>query len=235
MLQDVVIECNSLNIKKTFTRAKPALAFLLDNPELIDIVFVDIKMPEMDGFGFLRELQSYPVNPCVIFVTGFEEYAIEAFRAAAFDFLLKPVTKEDIEQALIRYKKKCLHEQLVHKAKILFERLEPAEKLVFPHHRGFNAYHPHDIISIIADGNYSILKLISGKEQLVTIQIGQIDSIIKNTNFFRINRSCIINTRYLTKADFKCKCCCLSYDGEELEIETTPKRIKELQHFLLKN
>ena len=79
MLTRTLEQFPEINLVKTFTAAKLALGFLLETTD-IDIIFLDVEMPNMDGFGFLRELQNYPINPCIIFTTGFEEFAIEADR-----------------------------------------------------------------------------------------------------------------------------------------------------------
>lgn len=224
---------DEVSVLKTFRQAKVALEFILENPEDIDLILVDISMPEMDGFEFLKELQTYPINPCVIFVTGFEEYAIEALRASAFDFLLKPVTLPDFERALKRYRHKCVHERLSAKSTLLFKRLDPTYKMVFSQHRGILAFHSDDIFYFSADGNYSNINLTSGKNQLVTMQIGKIEKMAEAHHFFRINRSTLINLKYFEYADQKGKICQLAINGRTETFEITPKKIRELQKKML--
>src|SRR5687767_10578666 len=66
-----------------------------------DLVFLDVQMPEMDGFGVLREI-GLDLMPPVVFVTAHDEYAIRAFETSAVDYLLKPVTAARFAQALAR-------------------------------------------------------------------------------------------------------------------------------------
>ncbi|HPE58125.1 MAG TPA: LytTR family DNA-binding domain-containing protein [Bacteroidales bacterium] len=232
-LVELLKDFKEFEIRKKFYRATDALNYLLDTPDGIDLIFLDINLPQMNGFDFLKELQNYSINPCIVFFTGFDEYAIKAIRAAAFDFFLKPVSKDDIKQFLERYKIKHVHEKLEARTKILFENLEPVKKMVFPLRRGIVAFHPDEIFYITADWNYSNLILTSGKKQLVTLQIGKIERMIPPNHFFRIDRSTLINLKYFKNADFQEKKCFLSFDGKSQVFKITPKKIKEIQKILL--
>jgi two-component system LytT family response regulator len=235
MQEEMLHKMDEVSLLKTFTKPKQALSYLIENPE-IDLIFLDIRMPEMSGFDFLKELQQFPaINPSIVFITGFEEHAIEAIRAAAFDFLLKPIQQDELEQCLYRYKKKCQKEVFADKYKILFHRLDPAQKIVFNHHCGFVAYHPDDIFYITADGNYCYINLLNGSQQIVTMQIGQIEKLTSNLHFFRVNRSELINLKYFQSADQKEKACHLRFNGTDQIFETTAKKIREMQNILMKS
>src|ERR1044071_6235991 len=69
-----------------------------ENP---DLIFLDVQMPDLDGFGVLREIDGNRM-PSVIFVTAFDQYALDAFEACALDYLLKPYTTQRFTQALDR-------------------------------------------------------------------------------------------------------------------------------------
>ncbi|MDX1429325.1 MAG: response regulator [Rhodothermales bacterium] len=73
------------------------------NDAEVDLVFLDIKMPELDGFGVLERLDP-TARPSVVFTTAFDEYAIKAFDANAVDYLLKPITKDRLAEAVNRVK-----------------------------------------------------------------------------------------------------------------------------------
>ncbi len=70
-----------------------------------DLVFLDVQMPELDGFGVLRLVETTPL-PLVIFVTAFDQYAVHAFEVSAVDYLLKPVHRQRLEQALSKAREK---------------------------------------------------------------------------------------------------------------------------------
>ena len=232
MLTGTLQQFPEINLVKTFTAAKPALNFLLETTD-IEIIFLDVEMPNMDGFGFLKELQNYPITSCIIFTTGFKEFAIEAIQAAAFDYLLKPVQKDKLEKALQRYKVQCMNEQFKQRSQILFQKLEPPQKIIFAHYRGFVAYRPDEILYIEADRNYSDVHLTTVKKQIVSMQLGQIEKAIPAAHFFRINHSVIINLTYFTHADQKLKKCLLVVDGEEFEFPIKVAKIRELQRVMI--
>ncbi len=68
-----------------------------------DIVFVDVEMPRKTGFDVIKELRAQNIDPTFIFVTGYNQYAIKAIRAAAFDYILKPIDIDELKEALNRY------------------------------------------------------------------------------------------------------------------------------------
>jgi two-component system, LytTR family, response regulator len=70
-----------------------------------DLAFLDVQMPDLDGFGVLRMLEMDPL-PLVIFVTAYDQYAVEAFEVSAVDYLLKPVRRERLDQALVKAREK---------------------------------------------------------------------------------------------------------------------------------
>ena len=101
-----------------------------------DLVFLDIEMPEMDGFEILRELPP-DQNPAVIFVTAFNQYAVDAFNANALDYLLKPIDPERFRIALDRARTNLrlhatteINEKFYDLMKMLKAKEEPAKRLL---------------------------------------------------------------------------------------------------------
>jgi len=68
-----------------------------------DIVFLDVEMPKENGFEVVKEIRAKNVFPTFIFVSGYNQYAIKAIRNAAFDYLLKPVDIDELNEAIVRY------------------------------------------------------------------------------------------------------------------------------------
>lgn len=87
-----------VNLVRTFTDAEEAAAFL--SAETVDLLFLDIEMPGMNGFDLLARLADPPV---VIFTTAFDHYALRAFEVSSIDYLLKPIEAQQLDRALDKY------------------------------------------------------------------------------------------------------------------------------------
>ena len=91
-LQGYIAKINFLKLEKAFTNAIEAQQYLAGNP--IDLIFVDINMPDLSGVEFVRSLVS---RPMIIFTTAYSEYAVEGFKLDAIDYLLKPYKEEKFD------------------------------------------------------------------------------------------------------------------------------------------
>ncbi len=89
-----------VEVKEKFTKPREALAYL--NRTKVDAVFLDIEMPEIDGFELANQMLDHQRWLAIVFVTAYSEYAVEAFRLNALDYLMKPVHKERLKETLER-------------------------------------------------------------------------------------------------------------------------------------
>ncbi|HYE82793.1 MAG TPA: response regulator [Clostridia bacterium] len=99
-LERLLTDSGMADVKKKFTEPLAALEFLKDNP--VDAVFLDIKMPDMDGIELSSRITRLQDSIAIVFVTAYNEYAVEAFRINALDFLMKPVTAVRLKETLDR-------------------------------------------------------------------------------------------------------------------------------------
>jgi len=93
------VEAGKVDLVGEISDAQEALAYLKEHP--VDLLLLDIQMPEMDGFDLIEALPEKQ-QPLVVFVTAYDEYAIQAFEVHALDYLLKPVTPDRLAKALAR-------------------------------------------------------------------------------------------------------------------------------------
>ena len=107
-LQGYIAKINFLKLEKAFTNAIEAQQYLAGNP--IDLIFVDINMPDMSGVEFVRSLVS---RPMIIFTTAYSEYAVEGFKLDAIDYLLKPFSFADFSRSAA--KAQSLYELLAYR------------------------------------------------------------------------------------------------------------------------
>ncbi|MFH0989278.1 MAG: LytTR family DNA-binding domain-containing protein [bacterium] len=153
-----------------------------------DVVFLDITMPVLDGFDFLEEYDE--PNFMVVFVSAYEEYGINAVKAGAADYLLKPINIKELKQAV----KKLL---LLQSRRVKGEILYDADKLVLPASHGFTVLFLDDILRLEAEGSYTKVIMKAGKNALVTRTLKDFEDTIPKDKFFRIHKSHLINLKFV--------------------------------------
>jgi two-component system LytT family response regulator len=173
-----------------------ALQQILDKrPE---VIFLDIRMPELDGFGVLRALDPQE-RPLTIFVTAFDQYAIQAFEAHGVDYLLKPFSDERFEDALDRaraYARTLGTRESVAKVAQLLERTEESgaeylERVVIKSGGRVTFLRVDEIDWIEAAGVYVYLHA-GPQSYLHRANLGQIEKKLDPKHFARVNRSAIV-------------------------------------------
>ena len=194
------------------------------NPE---VVFLDISMPGKSGFDVVKEIQDFKDIPKIIFVTAYDKYAINAVKCAAFDYLLKPVNTEELLDCYNRYMK-VRSANSVHKSVDALLKHLKRDKLSFTTRTGCFFIDPRTIIYIQADGNYSHIHLTDGTEKTVTVNIGEILTMLGENNFSRISRSTISNLKCLSELNKSDKTCILKVEEEEVPLHYHPSFIHDL-------
>jgi two-component system, LytTR family, response regulator len=175
---------------------REAVAAMEERPA--DLVFLDVEMPELDGFGFLRALPAGSA-PVVIFVTAYDRYAVRAFESQAFDYLLKPFDRDRFDETLARAKRRSgdsasVRELLARVRELQGERraVRPAGRLAVRAGRRILFLKSEEIDWIEAEGNY--VRLHTGKQShLLRETIGRIHEKLDAARFRRIHRSTIVN------------------------------------------
>jgi two-component system LytT family response regulator len=173
----------------------------------IDFIFLDISMPKEDGFAFLNSIDKE--NYCIIFVTAFEDYALRALKANAIDYLLKPITPQDLIEAVTKaiqhhelhqsreLEKKIYHESLENLNQNINSGLRSITKITVAEQFGFQLINTYDIMYLEADSNYTILHLSGLRKIVASKTMGDFEKILEQPAFFRIHKSIIININYL--------------------------------------
>lgn len=163
-----------------------------------DLVFLDVQMPEMDGFQVVREV-GVDAMPVTIFVTAHDHYALQAFDANAIDYLLKPFGRDRFTRALTRAKQQIdgkLDRNELHKAISSLERLTVATKyldrLAIPKNGRITFVATKDIDWIEAEGNYVRLHL-GDREHELRESLTELEKKLSSSTFLRIHRSTIVN------------------------------------------
>lgn len=163
-----------------------------------DLVFLDIEMPEENGFMLFNYFQQFKFS--VIFTTAFKEYAINAIQVSALDYILKPISVEDLKVAFSLYEKKLtmgIDKENLEKLLSVINPSTHIEKIALPTSYGFQLEKVNDIIYFEADENYTNVHIVTGKILMVSRSIGDLEKTISPNTFFRIHRSYIVNINFV--------------------------------------
>lgn len=168
------------------------------NPEL---VFLDIQMPNKNGFQLFKELKE--INFEVIFTTAYSEFALDAIKWSALDYLLKPINYIDLLDTLKKYDTK-LHKASQHdKLILLIENLDTGnseyKKIAFPTESGFELVKTNAILYCKADSNYCDIVLINGKKITISKTLKYVEELVPKSIFQRIHRGYLVNLNYVAR------------------------------------
>jgi two-component system LytT family response regulator len=156
-----------------------------------DIVFLDVQMPDVDGFDVLRALAGEPL-PAVVFVTAYDKYALRAFDVHAVDYLLKPFHDERFAEALARAKSRRGEDMNDRIARLLDER-KPKIMRVLVKTGGRVLFIRADEIDWIEAADYYVKLHVAGKVHMLRESMAALEARLDPELFFRVHRSAIVN------------------------------------------
>jgi len=175
-----------ITVIASFTDPYEALEYLREHTP--DCLFLDIEMPTMDGFQFIQKLHNRDM--AVVITTAYNQYAIQALKNEALDYLLKPIDADDLRETIAKIQRHRSRQLKFftdknarsHPKKIT---LNTDGKLVF--------LDKDDILYAESDGNYSTLFLSDNRKIVLTKKLKEVDQFLPSETFFRIHNSYIVN------------------------------------------
>jgi two-component system LytT family response regulator len=163
-----------------------------------DLVFLDIQMPDLDGFGVLRALAPAAI-PNIAFVTAYDQFALQAFDVHAIDYLLKPFDRERFQRTLERakqqislQKRKDVNEELLRMLNEQSARSQPLKRILVKSGDKSFFVRPEEISWIEAQGNYVALH-VGAQSFLLRQTVNTLEKQLDPARFQRIERSTIVN------------------------------------------
>lgn len=180
--------CKDIEILTTFTNPIEAFNFL--KLHHVDCVFLDIEMPEMDGFQFLAQFKKRKFE--VVFVTAYDQFAINAIKEDAVDYLLKPIDTEDLISTIEKVKARAENKQ----EKDLFEErlnLMSEKRVSIPMNGKILFLQPDEILYCESDGNYCKIFLEDKRSLFVTKKLKDVFQLLPRDKFFRVHNCYVVN------------------------------------------
>lgn len=166
-----------------------------------ELVFLDIQMRDMSGFDMLAQIKD--INFEVIFTTAFDQYALDAFKVSAVDYLMKPIDEEELQNALQKVKKRK-EQQASNHVEFLLDLLkknaQTAEDLIaLPSQSGLEFIEIDKIIYCQSDSNYTHLVLLEDKKILVSKTLKDVEAMLPKQAFFRVHNSFVVHLKYIRR------------------------------------
>lgn len=200
----------------THKLTKPLDLFSLMLNDLPDIIFLDINMPKINGLELLEKIKECCPKLPVIFVSAYDQFAMEAAKNNAFSYLLKPVIRDELKEVV----KKTIH-YLKTSTENKFGKIAISSK------NETVLIDPESVELLKATGSYTLIKLTEGKELMTSYNMGTLLNKFPSKQFIRINRSVCVNRNHLISINRKTKTCMVRVNGLNKEFEASINFLKE--------
>jgi len=166
---------------------------------LPDLVFLDVEMPGEKGLKLFNYFDAIDFE--VIFTTAYDQYAINALRLHAIDYLLKPIDIKELRIALAEFEKRQKNKQVNQalRYQMMNEKTPAKQRMVLPCKEGFVFVDVEDIMYCEADSNYTIFVTTDNQKHWVSKTIKEYVDLLEDFGFIRVHRSYIINPEYVIK------------------------------------
>lgn len=191
-----------------------------------NLVLLDIEMPGHSGLELLDFFNEEEINFSIVFVTAYNEFAIQAFKLSAIDYILKPINTTALQEAIEKYKKQEYKQ--VKLIEILKQNLsaESERKIAIPSRENVNYISPGDVLYVRADGAYSIFYMSNGQKHMISRNLKYVEEMLSSFPYFkRCHKSYIVNTKEIQSYN-RSKSTLILTDASEISI--SDERISEI-------
>lgn len=203
-----------------------------------DILFLDIDMPEINGLNLAKEVTGVLGNTEIVFITAFDDYAVNAFEVNAIDYILKPIGRDRLDKTIDRIRSR--HKGSTKTGRSIAEKLNNIEKYVKQDKEKIAVWANSEIILLntsdilyftVENGNHVIITS-RGKFSMKR-GIDFWEERVKAYNFFRCHRSFLVNMDYIDRIiPNENNCCTIILKDKQYEIPVSRSKTKELRKIL---
>lgn len=162
-----------------------------------ELVLLDIQMQDGTGFDLVQHYETIPFK--IIFITSFDQYALQAFQLSALDYLLKPIEPELLIKAVHKAITVDVSHTIKQQVEIQLATLQTKQRIALPTLEGLEIFNLDDIMYCESDSNYTMFYLKNNSKFMVSRTIKEYEDILPEKQFVRIHKSYIINLLFVTK------------------------------------
>jgi two-component system, LytTR family, response regulator len=184
-----------------------------------EIVFLDVMMPDGTGFDLLSKIPNPDFK--IVFVSGYDTFAVRAFKFSAVDYLVKPVVEAELIETMSKLSKSLASQGLslmLQALQLNSDQSKKKKQLVLRDIDNVYAIDVKDIIRCQSTDNYTTFYTVNQKPIMVSKPLKEFDELLEECNFFRVHQSHLINLGFLTKFQRKEGGFAILKDGSEIPV-----------------
>lgn len=189
-----------------------------------DLIFLDIQLSDGNSFLFIEQAKPQSV---IVFTTAYDEYALNAFSVNSIDYLLKPIRRERLEEAVLKYEKLVVAGRNTNVGLIVdaFKQLSAQEKkyrsrFLINGYKDFTTLEVSDISYFYLQNKITFAVTFDGKEHVIDVSLDKLMEQLNPDMFFRANRQTIINIKSIVKIE--------PWFGGKVIVNTVPKSSQQI-------
>ena len=196
LIQMIQTFCPEVNIIGEAQNAKEAQQLI--KAAFFDLLFLDIELPDGSGIDLLRKAKNRDFQ--VIFVTAYNQYAIDAFRLSAVDYLLKPVNPDHLIEAVKKAQKSNARIQSEISLSLLMNNWPGQDKkIILKNSDNMHIVRIKDILFCKADGSYTCFHMVNGEKVLTSTNLKEYEKILSKSGFIRSHHSYLVNYHHIVR------------------------------------
>jgi len=189
---------------------------------LPDVIFLDINLPKEDGIKFAQRLRKSNIEVSIVFTTAYKNYAFSAISVKPLDYLVKPFGLDEVFNVLEKVERE-IDNKIESYAREGISRAMNPYKIRFIAPNGYVFINPSNIFYVRVFGSKSEIVMSNGETEVINLSMNEVFNELKHINFFRINRSAIINLKYIDRIDRRERKCYIKNNSEEVEFLLTQR------------
>lgn len=215
-------ECPEIRVAGTGFNVESGINTI--NTHKPDILIIDVELSDGTAFDILRNINEH--NSQIIFVTAHEEYALQAIKFSAFDYILKPFSAAELTGAILRAKETVLKKASNQSLQTLLNNIDNKKedkKIVLKSTDDIHLVKISDIIRCEADSSYTHFFLTDGSELTISSNLKEYDELLGDYKFFRVHHSHLVNLNKIVKFRKGNSGHLLLSDGSEVPVSSRKK------------